>query len=449
VRDRRAALAAVSRSLGRRDLIWGGLRADDIEALSDLEQVAGSFSIIGGHDRGGAIPSLLDFEDLSGVRVDLDSWDIEDHLGEPAAHEFRETILARLAAPTALLPYRSSAFLSSILFARRDRCIDLGLFSAHQAMFEHKPWVETELAALSLPRVPWVYVADEEQSIALRMLRDGPIMLRVSRSSGGTGLVRVDDPDLLRERWPHRPDAYASVAPFLVDVLPINIGATVWRNGVTMHHPSVQLIGIPGCAIRPFGYCGNDFGLATELEDPILDSIESSVLMIGRWLRRHNYLGTFGVDFLVHRGTPLFAEVNARFQGSTHASSQLSSEAGESCVLLDHLSAVLGHDMPRTSPLREWFRKTPPLAHLVVHCTAGHGKLGSVPLASLRTLSTVCRTDLVAKPGVAIEAGGVIARVTARDRMTTTGFELRAPWDSLVSQWVQSPAENANAISGG
>lgn len=436
MRARRTVLDFIERALGRRDLIWGGLRSDDIEAISDLKQLAGSFSIIGGHDRGGAIPSV-DFEDLSRCRPDLDGWDIEDHLDSPAAHEFREAILMRLIRPTALLPYRPSRFLSSLLFARKDRCLDLGLFSAHQAIFDHKPWVETNVAALGLPHVPWRYVADEEQATVRRMLAAGPVMLRVSRSSGGAGLVRVDHPDRLAESWMHGPEAFMGVTPFLEDALPVNIGATVWHDGVTMHHPSVQLIGIPGCATRPFGYCGNDFAAAARLEDATLDAIEASVVALGGWLRRYNYLGTFGVDFLVHRGVPLFTEINPRFQGSTHASSQLSSEAGESCLFLDHLAAMLGLGAPRPRPLREIARDLPPLAHLVVHWT---GKAACIDAASLagafNRLPAACRSDLAAKPAVVTQHGGVVLRHTARARMTATGLDLNEAWDAPVRAWV-------------
>jgi hypothetical protein len=430
--ERRRTLNFVSDRLGRRDLIWGGLRADDIEAISDLPQLAGSFAIIGGHDRGGAVPSL-DFEDISGVRVDLDSWDIEDHLETPAAREFRSAILTRLAGPTALLPYRSSGFLSSILFARRDRCLDLGLFGAHQAMFEHKPWVETNVAGLGVPAVPWVYVADEEQERARRMLADGPVMLRVSRSSGGAGMVLVERPADLAERWPHRPEALVSVTPFLEHALPVNVAATVWHDGVSLQHPSVQLIGIPECTTRPFGYCGNDFGMAAEFDVALLDTIESSVLALGRWLRRFDYRGTFGVDFLVHDGVPLFTEINARFQGSTHASSQISGEAGESCAILDHLAATLGMDAPATRPLRDIARSIPALAHLVVHWTGPDAVIDASPLATaLNAEPSRCRVDVIAKPTLRSHTGGILARVTARARFTTSGFDLTEPWRSLV-----------------
>ena len=448
MKDRRSALEFVSRKLGTRDLIWGGLRADDVQGISDLEQVAGSFSIIGGYNCACPLPGL-DFEDIFGTRMDLDSWDIEDDLDSPAAQEFRDGLLSRLAGPTALLPYRPSTFLSSVLFTRRDRCLSLGLFGGHQAMFEHKPWVETNVAALGVPCMPWTYVADEEQAAARSMLRDGPLMLRVSRSSGGTGLVRVDDRDRLATSWPHRREAFVSVAPYLERVVPINVGATVWHDGVTISHPSVQIVGIPECTTRPFGYCGNDFGLASELDRSVMDMIESSVSRVGRWLRGYGYLGTFGADFLVHNGVPLFAEINARFQGSTHASSQLSVEAGESCVMLDHIAAMLGRAAPIRRRLADVASDLPPLAHLVVHWTGDSTVLDSAPfIRFLKSQAKTCRVDIAAKPGLVIESGGVIGRVTIRERMTATGFELCEPWRSLLAGWTNAVTPQLGAVVG-
>jgi len=430
--ERRARLRFISDRLGRRDVIWGGLRADDIEAISDLPQVAGSFSIVGGKDRGGAVPSV-DLEDLSGVRPDLDCWDIEDHLDAEPVHQFREAILRRLIVPTALLPCRASNFLSAILFARRDRCLNLGLFGVHQAIFEHKPWVETMVAALDVPCIEWTYVADEELSRVGRLMSDGPVVLRLSKSSGGAGFAKVEDPRRLAENWPRHPEGVVGVTSYLEGAVPINIGATVWHDGVTMRHPSVQLIGIPGCTSRPFGYCGNDFGLAAELDGTVLDSIEKSVITLGGWLREYGYLGTFGVDFLVHRGRALFTEINPRFQGSTHASSQLSNEADESCLMLDHIAAVLGHDAPPSPALRVAMRDIPAFAHLVVHWTGDAACVdGSELVPLLHAQPGHCRTDVVAKRSTITEPGGVVIRVTARERMTTSGFDLIEPWASLI-----------------
>ena len=115
MRDRRATLQFLSRKLGTRDLIWGGLRADDVEAISDLEQVAGSFSIIGGRDRGGAVPSL-DFEDLFGAE-----WTWTPGISKTTWIPLPRTssampCLADWRAPPHFLPYRPSNFLSSIVF---------------------------------------------------------------------------------------------------------------------------------------------------------------------------------------------------------------------------------------------------------------------------------------------------------------------------------------------
>ena len=195
-------------------------------------------------------------------------------------------------------------------------------------------------------------------------------------------MVRVDDVDRLATNWPHQREAFVSVAPFLESAVPINVGATVWRDGVTVNHPSVQIVGIPSCTIRPFGYCGNDFGLASDLDRSVMAAIEDSTVRVGRWLLRYGYVGTFGADFLIYDGVPLFAEINPRFQGSTHASSQLSGVAGESCVMLDHLAAILGQATPLRRPLADIASDLPSLAHLVVHWTGEPTVLDGIPFTA-------------------------------------------------------------------
>ena len=359
--ERSKIAAAVSKRHGSRQLIWAGLRADDIVSISDLPQLSGSVSIIGGRRSRAAFEEIR-YEDLTGVRVDLDAWDIDDHLDTRETKEFRHAILRMLAGPSAMLPYRPSAFLSAIQFARQDQSLNLGLFGGLQSAFEHKPWVESSIAALGLPHIAWDYIADEEQARALDKVREGPVMLRRSRSSGGAGLVSVDGRTELLALWPQTAESLVSIAPYVEDGLPVNVGATVWHDGVTVQHPSVQLIGIPGCVNRPFGYCGNDFGRASELDETTLSAIEGSTITIGRWLRSKGYLGTFGVDFLVKAGVPLFTEVNPRFQGSTHASARLSVESGESCLFLDHIAAMLHLAAPAQVPLGAQLSRMPPPA---------------------------------------------------------------------------------------
>jgi hypothetical protein len=441
-------VALISRRLDGRRLIWFGTRGDDVEAALELPEMAAAFSIIS-RFRSRDYVTALALEDLTGRRVDLDSYELDDHLHEPEVRELRSAIFTALAGRSAVFTYRPSTFLSAICFARRDRCQYVGLFKDHQNAFEHKPWVETAVADLGLPHIPWTYVADEDQFDTLRMLRDGPVMLRRSRSSGGTGLVRLDDETGLRDAWLSSDEAYVSVAPYVDGGLPVNIGAVAWRDGVTFHPASVQLIGQPSLTRRPFGYCGNDFTAVNQLPASTIASMEHSTRVTGDWLRSQGYVGAFGIDFLVKDGVPLFTEVNPRFQGSTHASCQLSVEMDESCLLLEHMAALLGLPAPDPVPLARLIRDSPPLSHVVLHNTDAEPAAPDITavLAEAAALPGFCRADVRARPNVPVESGATIARVTLRRPVTTTGFDLDADVADLASRLRESagpiPVEHA------
>ncbi|KQQ07566.1 ATP-grasp domain-containing protein [Rathayibacter sp. Leaf296] len=424
--DRAALLSDVSRKLGRRRLVWAGIRGEDAVPLADLPQFDGAFSFMSRYSQR-TIENAVAYEDLTGVREDPDAWDIDDHTDEQATKDFRRALLSALSGDSALMTYRPSRFFSAIAFARQDRCRTLGMFGAHQFAFEHKPWVETAVAELGLPHIPWTYVADEDQLSTKELLTSGSMVLRRSRTSGGAGIVRIDDPAELRGSWPVVDEGFVSVAPYFENALPVNVGATVWRDGgVTVHRPSAQLIGIPQAVARPFGYAGNDFGLMRDVDPRIVDEIEDSTRRIGAWLGRNGYLGTFGVDYLIHDGHALFTEINPRFQGSTHASCRLSIEAGEACLMLEHLAAWL--DVPRPTearPLRDVVAETPDLAHLVVHWEDDAAELDCDPLlAAIDRLDPHGRTELVPPSGIVNARGAQIVRWTTRRRVTDDGYSL-------------------------
>lgn len=430
-------LTEVERRLGDRRLVWAGIRGDDIEPLSDLPQLYASFSIAGNYSNRGNVHSVA-YEDMTGVRVDPEIWDIDEQLREPATKEFRHGLLRALASDSALLPYRPSPFLSAVHFARLDGCLNLGLFGAQQSAFEHKPWVESAVRAMDLPRIQWTYIADEEQLKARDVSRHGSVVLRRSRTSGGQGFVHVDSPNALAAAWPAVDEAFVSVAPFIDGGLPINVGATVWQDGtVTVHHPSVQLIGVESCVTREFGYCGNDFGRARDLGDEVINEIEASTVAIGQWLHRNGYLGTFGVDFLEHDGMPLFTEVNPRFQGSTHASCRLSIEAGEACLMLEHVAAWLGMPSPEARPLRELVAGTPDFANVVVHWTGPTSQhTEAFELTDrLRQVDDSVRSDVITPDGIANDPGSAVARFTVRNRVTETGFDLAERLATTIADW--------------
>ena len=444
--DREALRAAVGRRLGERSLVWAGIRGDDIEAIADLPHLEASFTIIGAYRQRSSIEGLA-YEDLAYHRPDLETWDIDDHREHEAAKEFRAQLLGALAGPSALLPYRSSPFLSAVHFARRDRCLNLGLFGALQWAFEHKPWVESSLMDLALPTIGWSYVADEEQLGTLSALREGPLVLRRSRTSGGEGFELIADADELVARWPKTDEGFVAVAPYLGGAVPVNIGGTVWDDGVTVHLPSIQLTGIPSLTSRSFGHCGNDFGAALDLDPSIVDQLDARTHTVGQWLSHHGYRGTFGVDYLVRDGEALFTEVNPRFQGSTSTSARLSVRAGHACLYLEHLAAMLGEPAPPPVTLRETMGWIEPLSSVVVHWRGTESARLDVRalIAELHSAVPGCHVDVAAPERVVVDPGATVCRITVQGSVTTDGSTLDPRLDRVITAW---QAQSGAAIGG-
>lgn len=427
--ERAELIRIVQDRVGTRQLIWVGTRGDDAEGIGDVDQFAGSFSLINRYERRSGVERAA-LEDRTGERVDLDTFDVDDHLGDENVLAFRRDLLGFLSVSSVVFTYRPTSLLSSVCFARQDRCEYAGLFRDHQAAFEHKPWVESAVARLEIPRIKWHYIADEEQARTANVLRHGPVLLRRSRTNGGTGLTYVNEPTDVERLWPDEPEAFASVATFHGEATPVNVSAVAWKNGVTLHPASIQLIGIPQLTTRQFGYCGNDFAAVSDLlTTDQLDGIQRSTLAIGDWLRGCGYRGAYGVDFLVVDGEPRFMEVNPRFQGSTRASCQIAIEADESCLMLEHLAALLDVGAPPSRSLR-WFADLPGRSHVVVHWTgAEEAQIDPASLvADLQDLAPSVQADVLTRPDLLTKPGATIGRFTASGTVTRTGFDLDRGW---------------------
>ncbi|TFV88052.1 ATP-grasp domain-containing protein [Blastococcus sp. CT_GayMR20] len=435
-------LAEISRRIGDRQLVWFGTRGDDVESATELPQFSAAFSIINRYRRRTTVESMA-LEDATGIRPDLDTFDLDSHPRDDAVIALRQAMLRILARPSVLFTYRPSAFVSALGFARHDRCEYVGVFSDHQSAFEHKPWVESAVAGMGLPHIPWTYLADDDRLEALRQLQHGPIMLRRSRTTGGVGLVRLDDGDRLAEVWPDEDEAFVSVAPFIGDAVPVNVSAVVWHDGVTLHPASIQLIGIPGVTTRRFGYCGNDFAAAEGLGRPVLDAIQDAVTRIGTWLRSRGYIGAFGADFLVRDGVPLFTEVNPRFQGSTHLSCRISVELDESCLLTEHLAACLGMSAPASRSLWELAREAPRLSHVVVHVTDERPRTGGAGdlVDAVEGTGLLRRVDVTVPAGVVAEPSATVARLTLGGQVTEDGFSLLDVVADAIGGWARGDVE--------
>lgn len=433
--SRQKLIDEISRVLGRRRLYWFGTRGSDAASLAEIPQFSGSFTIIDTYRWD--LDWSRSWEDFSGRRVDLDEWDIDEHPDDPATGELRSLMLTAMEYDHAMVAYRPSDFLSDLTFARRDSCTYLGLFSGHQRSFEHKPFVESAISGMDIAWLGWRHLAGRDKHAAAEMLRrDGSIVLRPSRGSGGMGMLRIDTQEDLDALWPRQDSTYTSASRFRHNALPLNVGAVVWDDGVTIHHPSVQLIGIPSCTPWAFGYCGNDFGLAKQLPTPIIDEVERSTTLLADWLRAQGFRGAFGVDYLVDGNSVLFTEVNPRFQGSTRLSAQYDALHGEPCLLLDHIAALLHLSARRQPPLRELVPHSPDGGHVVLHNTAKTAAF----LDSDRLMDSIRANlprrgfdyEVVAGASIAVDPGATLAVIQSWDALTTNGYHLDIMTDDAI-----------------
>jgi hypothetical protein len=334
----------IERLIGRRRLLWFGTRGTDALPLLSLRQFSGVFSLV-------APLGLASWNDsqetclelLSGRRVDLNSYTIDED-SSSEARELHRRLVAALEPGTVLAPYRPCVFLSSAYFPRMEFTTYLGMFIGQQAAYEHKPWVESELARVGLPIIPWRYFLDEDGPVLAEWMEGRAMVLRANYSDGGRGLTMVQANDDPRLHLPPHTEGFLAAAPFLHPNVPLNVSGCVFPDGtVTVHGPSLQLIGISACTTRPFGYCGNDFAaVGAALDKEALGQLERLVVDTGRWLHTTGYRGAFGLDALYYEGSIWLTEVNPRFQGSSAAAARVANRTGLPDVYLDHLAAFLG-----------------------------------------------------------------------------------------------------------
>ena len=350
--DRARALELVSNKLGSHPLISVGWHGTDAGALVGLPQ----FSYCISHGVALGAPQVQDFsvEEQSGLRHDqVNPTPVGSFL---ALKAMSEALMKASQDPCTVLAFAPLPFLERLGW-ERPLARYLGMPWSSFQFFNSKSGVEKELASTSgdLVFVPWrTLPADPSRMQILRdELRRHPVVLRLSSSQAGMGheLIR-DESELAGSRFVK--EETVSIGPYLEAHIPLSVGACVFPDGeVTLHSPSLQLVGVPVCTNLQFGYCGNDFVTIKNLDRRLLARLEVSARAVGRWLHSRGYVGVFGIDAMVYEGEVLFSEVNPRFQGSTWLTAQMDSELGIPDMVLDHLMAWLGIESYKTPPLSE------------------------------------------------------------------------------------------------
>src|SRR5262245_25142334 len=116
--SRRSLIGALTDRLGASKLVWVGTRGYDAVSLLDLPQFSESYGIIAPL---GAVSLDTDFalEEVSGKRVDLDTYKI-DNDWSPPVQKLRRRLLNSLNEPAVVVAYRPSALLSALCYPRSD-----------------------------------------------------------------------------------------------------------------------------------------------------------------------------------------------------------------------------------------------------------------------------------------------------------------------------------------
>jgi hypothetical protein len=337
----------------------------------DLPQFSESYSITAPL---GSVSLAVDLslEEISSQRVDLDTYKIDDDRSD-AAIEFRRRLLGSLNEPAVVVAYRPFSLLSALCYPRADFVTYLGMFHERQATFEHKPWVESELRKLGVPVIPWRYFATEDRTqLEEYVAATGAVVLRTNRSDGGAGLCVIRDKRQVLDYMPRTADGFFAAAPFLDTSISLNINACIFQDGgISLHPPSLQLIGIEGLTRRQFGYCGNDFSAMKSISRVAVDQLEALTLRAGHWLYSQGYLGAFGLDALFDHNTILLAEINPRFQGSSLLSARLDKQLCRPDVFLCHLAAYLGRPSEAPIPLTDLVLQQAECSQIILHNSSG------------------------------------------------------------------------------
>lgn len=340
-------LRQISDVLAGRPLCWFGTRGLDAAPLARVGRLAVVSSQIAPLGAGELHAEEDCLELRVGARYDLDRYDI-DLDPSPKAKGLKTRFLENARAPCVVVAYRPADFLTGPSFCEPD-LISAFNFHIFQRQFEHKPWVELNVrkAAPELAILPTAFVRDTDHERIRELTASGPMVGRTSRGSGGAGVFVFATEQEFSERLPDHSDGFIGVAPYLAKALPLNVNGCVYNDGgVVGFAPSFQLVSVRGLTSRRFGFCGNDFAAASELDREAHEEIEKAVQGVGRWLHQTGYRGIFGLDLLWDDGVLYLIELNARFQASTVLSSAIAQACGAPDPATEHVAAFLGMSRP-------------------------------------------------------------------------------------------------------
>jgi hypothetical protein len=431
--DRNLALESIKERLGDRQLIWIGFNGMDAVSLLDIPQFSHCYSLAESLASGRRVEEFSIEEHLGVRHGNTGGWDVYSGAFDTMA----QSVLDACKAPSVVMSFMPVPFLHSISFIR-PQAQYLGLPWPKFELLNSKPWVEERLAGYEAIRpVPWRSLpegASRWQAVQTELER-GPVVLRAASGMGGKGheLVR-NSAELTASTLMSAPTL--SMGPYIDQHVPVSVAGCVFRDGgVTLHSPSVQLIGLPELTDSPFVFCGNDYVAVKSLAANHLQRLEAAIRSAGEWLHENEYVGAFGLDAMIAGDDVWFSEINPRFPASVRLSAELDRFDGVPDLFQDHLMAWLGMDSYETPSLAGIARRQQPLSQVLCY------NLSSQPVAVDREAMAVregVRVDLAPAEGVLVQPGAVLFALVSNQQVTSDGQSLFSAEAARVQECLRS-----------
>lgn len=249
-----------------------------------------------------------------------------------------------------ILPYMATPRLRAAVMARRPRATVLGPRADLVQLLQDRARSRAALrrAGLPVPRsITVVPPAAPSFDNAARRL-GCPFVAQTLSGSSGIGTWAVADRDawdrLLRARGWQR-----LLLSSWCGRTVINTHVLLGGDRPVVSAPSIQLAGVAQLgALWPI-YCGNDFGAARRMPEPVRRRCRAVVDRAAAWLGSLGYAGLAGIDLVLDDyGSPRLLEVNPRCQGSTWLLGEVEWARGETPLLARLLAndAQQGPDVP-------------------------------------------------------------------------------------------------------
>ncbi|MFC2061335.1 ATP-grasp domain-containing protein [Elusimicrobiota bacterium] len=251
--------------------------------------------------------------------------------------ELKHDILDRLSGGSACIMYRSLEELEGIASGNNK----IKIFSASNNLkrtFDDKILFRKILKELGLNIIPGETVILQDSNYSSLMKKWGKeYMLRYPVASSGSRTFLVknrDEHEMIKNN-------YVTDVPVIAEgYLPgysLNINAVIGGNKIYLSPPSVQVIGVPCLISGRFGFAGNDFSSAKNIDGRIMEEIKYSTLKIAGYMLENGFKGMMGIDFIVYEGKLYPVEINPRFQNSTSLLTLLEIKEGKIPLVLRHL----------------------------------------------------------------------------------------------------------------